>query len=93
MIIDESAIARLQAENTNLRCFLWLLVSAAGGNALITKSALEMFNPQTARLEFKKWLDSGDYFIEATNEDRTVETNDQSPNRAGEAGGPVPRAK
>lgn len=84
----ELEVSRLQTENQNLRCFLWLLVSAAGGNSLITKSALEMFNPKTARLEFKTWLDTGDYFIEATNE-----TNDQSSDRAGETGGPVPRAE
>jgi hypothetical protein len=60
----------LQTENTNLRCFLWLIVNAAGGTVTIPKLELERFRPATSRVEFWTEFSSGDYFILAKKEEQ-----------------------
>lgn len=66
--MSERTYEQLETENKNLRCFLWMIINAAGGRVTLPKPELEKFDPAVSKLEFKTWLDSGDYFIEATKE-------------------------
>jgi hypothetical protein len=63
--MTERSREELQNENFNLRCFLWLIVKAAGGRITIPKSHLEAFNPQASQLGMWVEFASGDYWVQA----------------------------